>query len=641
MSAAVDFLPLEHPLTADSKFFFLHIPKTAGTTLTTILKQHFGLKNYLRIFEVDLADLPHDYAEAYRYYSGHIDYDLIRTLLPDKMAWVTFLREPAARFLSDFAFTRSIILKSHPDARFWPLVETVAHLYHLDIAEFVNHPDLPTIAQNRQTHMLGNTFNFKNFHEIKATLAYIPNLHSEEFRLLNVNDSVEGLIAQAKQRLTKAAFFGLTERFQDSLHLLAYTFGWQPRPDELRLNVAASPARQADLSAGTLERIRELNRLDLALYSYAQQLFDTRFNRMSHELLERYGRRTHAHLKPPLPTEILTELLDKHYIRRLTQRQSPARFFRLNLDQAVSGTGWYWPEPHPQHGTYHWSGPGRQATLNMLLHPGQPARVIFSIIAAITPEALDNFRLQVNGQPIGLNRYPGQAGAVVFIGYLPAAAKSDGFTRLTFELDRTLSPATLTDSDDERLLGLALSRLEIHPVDSGDSGWGDACRRLLAPAVLERQPHLFRTTDIITPGQGWYPLESYQGETFYWVNNDAEMIIHAPTGQRTHLNLEVEPGPGLSGQPLQLQVLDAAGRVVAVTPKIRGRQMVNVRLPLKPGPATVFQLHVEGGGHITPNDPRLLNFRIFYFEWGLTAQANGETKRWHSLKKIRIPGLPR
>lgn len=121
-------------------------------------------------------------------------------------------------------------------------------------------------------------------------------------------------------------------------------------------------------------------------------------------------------------------------------------------------------------------------------------------------------------------------------------------------------------------------------------------------------------SDTITTGQGWYPVEYYRQETFRWVANNAELIIHAPTGTRRTLSLEIEPGPGVGLQPFTLQVLDQKGETAA-TAEVRGREVVKVTLPISQGEAAAFRLHIEGGGLPTPNDPRILNFRVFRFGW--------------------------
>ena len=125
---------------------------------------------------------------------------------------------------------------------------------------------------------------------------------------------------------------------------------------------------------------------------------------------------------------------------------------------------------------------------------------------------------------------------------------------------------------------------------------------------------IFKPSDGLELGAGWYPLETFGGATFRWVNNDAEIRVPA-SGAKGQLSLEVEPGPGLGSQPFDLQVLDETGHTIAQT-SVKGRETVQVTLPipLSQKPA-VFRLHVEGGGLPTPNDPRILNFRVFRVGW--------------------------
>jgi hypothetical protein len=117
-------------------------------------------------------------------------------------------------------------------------------------------------------------------------------------------------------------------------------------------------------------------------------------------------------------------------------------------------------------------------------------------------------------------------------------------------------------------------------------------------------------------GHGWYPLETFDGETFRWVDNDAEIVVTEPSGTRERLRLEVAPGPGLSAQPFELQVLDESGQVVA-TAEVEGRETIEVALPLVAGKGQIFRLHVEGGGQqaASNRDPRILNFRVFRLGW--------------------------
>jgi GT2 family glycosyltransferase len=110
-------------------------------------------------------------------------------------------------------------------------------------------------------------------------------------------------------------------------------------------------------------------------------------------------------------------------------------------------------------------------------------------------------------------------------------------------------------------------------------------------------------------GSGWYPLESFQGEQFRWVNNDAVLYVGPRSSNEEPLTLEIAPGPGLGGAPLVLRVLDRRGRPIQ-TIEMQTRGIVSLDLPANKAEAS-YRLHVEGGGRTIPTDSRILNFRVF------------------------------
>ena len=108
-------------------------------------------------------------------------------------------------------------------------------------------------------------------------------------------------------------------------------------------------------------------------------------------------------------------------------------------------------------------------------------------------------------------------------------------------------------------------------------------------------------------GNGWYPLETYGGQTFRWANNDAAITVRI--AKSSELVVDVEPGPGEGGRPGVLHLLDAAGEDVG-SKTIVGRQLVKFTLPQGASPKS-FVLHIDGGGAKVPSDPRILDFRVF------------------------------
>jgi hypothetical protein len=137
----------------------------------------------------------------------------------------------------------------------------------------------------------------------------------------------------------------------------------------------------------------------------------------------------------------------------------------------------------------------------------------------------------------------------------------------------------------------------------------------IGPPDARRQLAATRTTpaDGLFVGQGWHDVEQVGG-VFRWADSDAEIVVTRPSGQRRELALELEPGPGVAGD-LTLDLVDEGGGVIATIRSTR-RETVRVPLPIRPEVETqVFRLQVRGGGLPTPNDPRILNFRVFSLRW--------------------------
>lgn len=110
-------------------------------------------------------------------------------------------------------------------------------------------------------------------------------------------------------------------------------------------------------------------------------------------------------------------------------------------------------------------------------------------------------------------------------------------------------------------------------------------------------------------GRGWYAPESFGGARFRWAKNDAEIFVAALRPVRYAVQMTIEPGPAVHLKPFILSVLD--GTVLLTSIEVGGRQQV--RVDLQPAGPKVHRLilRAEGGGESAPNDPRILNFRVF------------------------------
>jgi hypothetical protein len=144
----------------------------------------------------------------------------------------------------------------------------------------------------------------------------------------------------------------------------------------------------------------------------------------------------------------------------------------------------------------------------------------------------------------------------------------------------------------------------------------------IAPPADRRALHAEATlpADGLFVGTGWHALElDGEGRRWRWIDAGAQIVVTNPSGTRCRLRIELLPGPGQVGVAPVLVVRDAAGAVAAEAAAPGGP--LTVTLPITPGPGTIFTLGAAQGGTPTPDDPRILNFRVFAFAWEETPAA--------------------
>ena len=126
------------------------------------------------------------------------------------------------------------------------------------------------------------------------------------------------------------------------------------------------------------------------------------------------------------------------------------------------------------------------------------------------------------------------------------------------------------------------------------------------------------------PGEGWYPLETFNGETFRWASNDAKIEIADPAELKT-LQLEIEPGPGVESKPFTLRVFEDSGVQIAET-EIVTRQSVSIPVDGtgREGPLSI-SLHADGGDRRIGSDQRIMNFRVYQHSPDLNDDGSPKT----------------
>jgi hypothetical protein len=217
---------------------FLHLEKTAGSTISSALGLNYPRDRSIRIsglhksFDQALERIPVTERSRLRIVKGHMPYG-VHLYIPSHCDYVTVLREPVGRVVSKYRH----ILRSNLGQ---PMHERVVG-EAIPLEEYVESGMDNFQTENYQTRLLSG-------------------------RQFDAPDQTS--LQEAKENLRRFVVVGLTERFEETLALLRRT---------LRLRKTFYIARQVtpqfEPSKRAQEIIRERNQLDLELHAFAGDLF--------------------------------------------------------------------------------------------------------------------------------------------------------------------------------------------------------------------------------------------------------------------------------------------------------------------------------------------------------------------------------
>ena len=226
---------------ADEAVIFLHLPKTAGTTLNRLIEWEYPL---LQMYSIDpvlfawsaahLRKLSPRRLKRTRMFKGHMVFGL-HEVLPQPATYITVLREPVDRVISAFYFMRSY--KLHP--LYWKFRRG-----NWTIDDFVRWSRRDNVQS-----------------KIIAGADYEEPCTAE-------------IAEKARNNLLRHfAVVGLSERFEESLALMKLRFGWKLNTYS-SFNVTRSRPKKHDLAQSTLDLITQNNSYDMELHECARTIFD-------------------------------------------------------------------------------------------------------------------------------------------------------------------------------------------------------------------------------------------------------------------------------------------------------------------------------------------------------------------------------
>lgn len=233
---------------------FLHIPKAAGSTLHPVLERHYSKRSYRTITVPEQLEAFKQSPEAERHrirlLKGHMPFGM-HSYLEGRSRYVTLLRHPAERVVSHYYY-----VKRRPGH----------YLHHhiaagMGLAEFAS-AGLSGEMDNGQVRLLSG--------------------HDQD---IPCGQCTRDLLDTAQRNIENHfAVAGLTERFDESLVLMAIELGWNWTPYYLNRNVTQDKPVAKQIDPVALKAIEQASPLDFELYEWASRRFQTQLARRQPEV---------------------------------------------------------------------------------------------------------------------------------------------------------------------------------------------------------------------------------------------------------------------------------------------------------------------------------------------------------------------
>jgi hypothetical protein len=270
----------------DNTLLFLHIPKSAGTTLNTNLSSQYYNMNY-KIHELDQEKMR-------RFYEGDIFYFPIgfykdpQNILPDYILQV--LGMPDLKVVSGH-FSYGIHGHINNNCKYItilrdPIERVVSLYYHLVntniIKEEVSLEEfLEEIPEDGWTADLTEWYPLKpDFQEPEIRKPTQSIIDNDQTRRISGLEPPFGKCGEleyntACRHIEKDFLLvGLTERFDETMLLLKHKLGWQKTIHYIPKLINRKKPKINELPAHVIDKIKQLNFWDNKLYEFAKQLFE-------------------------------------------------------------------------------------------------------------------------------------------------------------------------------------------------------------------------------------------------------------------------------------------------------------------------------------------------------------------------------
>lgn len=247
--ALKEFKLAKRVMTRGGVLIFLHIGKTAGTTLRedVLTPGYEG-----RVISGDrrgVPKMPIEMAHSIDLMFGHFPYGYHRWLREPHL-YITMLRDPIERVVSHYYYLRGRILRGAKSD------VIVARCKDNSLEDCLKNAGPEDDMSNAMTKMLSGAYSFRNY------LGIFPGDYAQD---------ISDILAAAKGNLANDCLFGFAEDVNEFAQWIGSLLSL-PHSKVRHWRKNKKRPRVKDLAKSTINAIKDANQLDIELYRFAKEL---------------------------------------------------------------------------------------------------------------------------------------------------------------------------------------------------------------------------------------------------------------------------------------------------------------------------------------------------------------------------------